>query len=709
MQVSFNFCNFACKILNDAVMEDFIRLYDAAPELSLKDMSLEEKYEALGIPSAHGWTIFKVREGLRDKILKCIQVESKDAPHVLYTDLLKCREYWFYKKQIQNTSKYDLYIKAITHIHDSFGSKLKYLVPFKEEESWLEALKYLKCMIEDDKTGGSNLKHLMARQIDRSKAIKRLMKDGLKVKFNDETMEMEVENTFLIYQKIGSIIEKIGGARCATLLIELFTTYNDSHHRLTQKRQGNRLGMVQQEMDLPIAYLINVAFNKLSSSGNERYEKQLPHLVQLATDVCAAQYDAQTYTIWEDIFFNKEKVDEYFRRLVIWDSLYTIPQSSQPFMQSLVEFLLPLVGEAGYAMSDDYTLEDYKTVMRYMMGLTKPKNFVRLRFEEVKSEIGLAEEKLRVIWQDIAARAVNAGYIIPLDYPHVTVTFNPAYLLPNGELLLYPSSLGATGWYEVMMTKIRARNPKIEGFVGKALEKYLRYQMALKGIETSAGDYEVRKEHGENDVSIQGKDVLILIEQKKKALTRMAKEGHVYQIILDFAGALLYPQEQAFHTEAMLVENGKLDLDDGENRYELELGDRRVEKFAVSLYEFGALHERAILEKVLEIFYLCEFSFKEEELVEFLKDEEKVKKIMTALETLTKEQKEMRTYVDRIAKRKEIKRLFFNSGFYSIEQICYILSRSANKEEFIKNLVDIKYMTFGTKDYWAEIDYRLKK
>ena len=656
-------------------MEDFIRLYDAAPEFSLKGMSLEEKYEALGLPSTHGWTIFKVREGLRDKIVECIQVEEKEAPHVLYTDLLKCREYWFYKKQILNTSKYDLYIKAITHLHDSFGSRLKYLVPFSEKESWLEALKYLKCMIEDDTTGGSNLNHVMVRQIDRSRAIKRLMKDGLKVKFNDKTMEMEVENTFLIYQKIGSIIEKIGGARCATFLIELFTTYNDSHHRLTQKRQGNRLGMVQQEMDLPIAYLINVAFNKLSSRGNESCEKELPNLVRLATDVCAAQYDAQTYTIWEDIFFNKEKVDEYFRRLVIWDSLYTIPQSSQPFMQSLMEFLLPIVGNAGFTMSDDYTLEDYKTVMRYMMGVTKPKSFVRLRFAEMKEKIGMAEEKSRAIWEDIAARAVNAGYIIPLDYPHVTVTFNPAFMLPNGELLLYPSSLGATGWYEVMMTKIRARNRKIEESMGKALEKYLRRRMEQKGIETSAGDYEVRKEHGENDVSIQGNDVLILIEQKKKPLTRLSKEGLVYQIILDLAGALFYPQEQAFHTEAMLVEYGKLNMDDGENRYVLELGDRRVEKFAVSLNEFGALHERAILEKVLEIFYMCEFAFREAELVDFLKDAKKVKDVMTALEKMKEKQESMRSYVERIAKRKEVERLFFNSGFYSIEQICYILSQ----------------------------------
>lgn len=177
-------------------MEDFIRLYDAALEFSLKGMSLEEKYEALGLPSTHGWTIFKVREGLRDKIVECIQVEEKEAPHVLYTDLLKCREYWFYKKQILNTSKYDLYIKAITHLHDSFGSRLKYLVPFSEKESWLEALKYLKCMIEDDTTGGSNLNHVMVRQIDRSRAIKRLMKDGLNVKFNDKTMEMEVERLF---------------------------------------------------------------------------------------------------------------------------------------------------------------------------------------------------------------------------------------------------------------------------------------------------------------------------------------------------------------------------------------------------------------------------------------------------------------------------------------------------------------------------------
>ena len=117
-------------------MEEFIRLFDAAPEFSLKGMMLKEKYEVLGLPSTHGWTSYKVHEGLIDRIREHIQVESKDEPHVLYSDLLKWREYWFYKKQIQNTSIYDIYIKAITHLNDSIGSKLKYLIPFEAEKSW---------------------------------------------------------------------------------------------------------------------------------------------------------------------------------------------------------------------------------------------------------------------------------------------------------------------------------------------------------------------------------------------------------------------------------------------------------------------------------------------------------------------------------------------------------------------------------------------
>jgi hypothetical protein len=82
-------------------------------------------------------------------------------------------------------------------------------------------------------------------------------------------------------------------------------------------------------------------------------------------------------------------------------------------------------------MSDVYTLKDYARVMKYMMGKTQIHTFTQIRFADVQRELGMEEEKLCAIWNDVAVKAVNAGYITPHDYMHIKVLFNPAFQMHN--------------------------------------------------------------------------------------------------------------------------------------------------------------------------------------------------------------------------------------------------------------------------------------
>lgn len=689
---------------------EFIPLYDAAPEFSLKGMDLEEMYKVLGLDSSRGCARHKVYDTLRERIFDLINVKSKEAPHISYTELQQYKEYWFYQDKINDTTIYEPYIFAITQLNYSYGHELKYLIPYSETGKWIEAMRLLKCLMEDGRNLHHDVKITMERQTNRAMAIKRLMRQGVRVQFNEEKKEVELGDLFPIHRKISATIEKVGGARSAEAFLQIFTDYSENHHRFTQKRQGNRMGIVKHEPDLPIAYLINLAFNKLSYKGNERYMKELKDAVQLAIDVCAASYDVQTYTIWEDIFYNKEKIDDYFRQLVIWDSLYTIPQSSTVFVKDLMAHLLSEFEQLGFEMSDVYTLKDYARVMEYMMGKTQIHEFTQIRFADVHRELGMEDEKLRAIWNDVAVKAVNAGYITPHDYMHIKVLFNPAFQMHNGDMLLYPASLGAMGWYEVMATKLRKKDKKSDDKIGPFLESFLHQRFAQKGILSKTGDYDVEGVHGECDVAIEGEKQLLLMELKKKPLTRRAKEGHTFQIIVDLAEALFCPQEQAFKTETLLMENGRLELKKDGRIEMLEKGDRRIEKLAVALNDFGALHERAILEKVLDIFWRYSITFEKQEIADFLGNAVATKGVMKGLDELRDIQEEMRDYIKRLLTfypSDKPYRVFFNSGFFSIEQIYFLLSISSSTEEFIENIMGLKYVTFGTKDFWAEVDMKL--
>ena len=91
-------------------------------------------------------------------------------------------------------------------------------------------------------------------------------------------------------------------------------------------------------------------------------------------------------------------------------------------------------------------------------------------------------------------------------------------------------------------------------------------------------------------------------------------------------------------------------------------------------------------------------------------DPEFVKGIMKGLNELMDIQEEMRDYINRLITfypSDKPYRVFFNSGFFSIEQIYFLSSISSSTEEFIENIMGLKYVTFGTKDFWAEVDMKL--
>jgi hypothetical protein len=691
-------------------MSDFIHLYDSAPTFSLKGFQLEEAYEKLGLDSTHSLVRSRVSETVRERLYSIINVEDENEPHVSFLELKKYREYWFYQDQINDISKYEPYILAITRLIYSFGSKLKYLIPFSESEKWKEAMSLLKCLMEDGHNLNYDLELAMERQIDRVKAIKRLKKLGVKVNFDDEKKEVACDDLTPIYRKISAIIEKVGGARSVVFYLKRHTFYNANHHRLTQHRQMNRLGAIKPDVEVPLAYLLNLAFNKLSYRGNERYLRELAEAEQLAKDVCAVEYEAQTYTIWNDIFYDKDAIDSYFQRLIIWDSIYTIPQCSPVFVRDLIAHLVTEFDQLGMKPSDKYTLHDYDRFMNYMIDRAQMGLFTQMRFETAMRELKMPEVKLRALWSDVTECAGSVRYVTPLDFDYLEIFYQPAYLMPNKDLLLYPVSLGAMGWYEVLTRGLRKWNGKVENKLGDLLESFLHKQFALHDIPSKTGKYFIKKVQGDCDAAIEDDEHLLLMELKKKTMTRQAKSGHLFRILLDLAAALFIPQQQAFKTETFLLENGKIDLDKDGKLDELENKNKHIEKLAVALTDFGSLHDRAIFDRVLDIFLRYDFNFKEQEVMDFLGDAEKTAEVMDSLDKLHKRQEDMRNYVNRlIAIQPDLKpdRIFFNSGFFSLEQVYFILSISSNTKDFIDKILDMKYTLFCTKDFWAEVDFKL--
>lgn len=674
-------------------MNTFIYLYNKAKEGNTANQSLPERN----------------KESITKEICQLLKADSSDTEQdfMEFAALPELRDALFYDDALRNTHHNDLYIDAVTELIYICREKVAKITPFTEFEKWIQALGLVQYLLKLQHTD-HDYDFLFAKQKDRISAIRRLQKHGIRVSI--ERNKLKLEKLHLIYSKIHTIIEGIGGARTAELLLSRLH-FNQKHKRFDMPRNSDLLGMQTPSPEPPIAYLLNLAFNKLSFKGNKNKDHDINHAILLATDLCIADYAAQSYTIWEDVFYKNMRLGEYLQKSIIWDTLYNIPQSSPTFILQLMTHLIQSAESVSYKMSDDYMLAEYLRLMGYLItNVALSNRFARVHINDIPVSLGISKEALTAIFIDISANPINAGYYSPLDYTKIKAFFTSAFRISPNEILLYPASIGALGWYEVFATQLRKHNKESDDFIGLRLESFLKNELSKKGISSIAGKYNVDNEEGECDVVVQNDKTLVLMELKKKALTRVAKEGHLFQIILDIAEALFAPLEQSLRTEAFLVKYNHIDLDNDGTPECLSWDDRHIERLAVSLNEFGVLHERFMVMNIMKIFMRHEFIVDKDDIADFNQNAQKTKQAIRGFKKLKDYQDAVNRYIGIILEKgneKNAHDILFNSWFFTLEQLCYILSLSDGLDDFLKKLNKTKYIIHSTKDFWAEIDFKL--
>lgn len=685
-------------------MRIFQELYDTAPEMKLSGLGLEEQYHMLGIASHLSRSKSEVSETIKKRILDLLKVESEEEDHVPSYELYGIKETWFYKDAIYNREDYTTYYRALDQLQYMYGSELKRFVPFTERVRWVEAMTLLKVYMDLNKRDAGSFVKGREKEKDRVSAVKRLMKLGAKVNFTDDGMR--ISNIEPILRKIGDNIEAMGGVRCIEYILSRIE-YDSQFQRFIVPSPGGSMGIKRVKPAVPIGYIVNMAYNKVCFPGRKDVRTCIGETVRLTIDICTALYSAQSYIIWEDVFIEQRKFEKAFEKWISQDSLYNIPQSSPVFVREWMEFLLKTLESRGMSISTPYTLQDYRKVMLYMMSLAETKTFRRLPKSVLLDECGVKPDVASAILNDVVCCVLNPGYTRPLDFMKVTAPYYPAFRLPNGDVMLYPASLGAMGWYEVLMSRLRVYmgdSKRVDREAGKALELFLRKVLKDHGIDSVAGRYRSDGIEGECDAIVQSKKTICLLELKKKNLTRKSREGYVYQMLLDFACAVFNPQVQAFRTEAVLVRDGTINLVDNRKTVVVDYKKRRVLRMSVSLNDFGPIHEQYILDNIIRTFCAFTFSVDRDEIAETEPDDDKVSSVISGYEELAKKQKQLEQYLGILMEKIPNYELglFFGSSFYSMEQLYYLISESYGVEDFIAKLDDRRMLVIGDGNFWCE-------
>ena len=689
-------------------MKQFIVLYDKAPIFSLKGMNIVEQYQALGIEDKMSHTTSRVEDVLKDRILN--PITAKGESKVPRKEIEKLKNVFCYCKILEHTDRYESCYIALNCIFSIGGNNIEDYVPLSEEKQWMEALSYLKGYMELHLQNDPFRDDFRQKELDRARAAVRLSKIGLRVEIENNDLKFDKE--YMVTSQLSNWISQIGGVRFVEALLNLLP-YDQRKGRLMLVRQGNLPNLGAFVPEYPFGFLLNLGLRHTSSIGSEKaLKKHFGNVMNLSRDFCLAVYPYQSYSIWEKVLHRNETVLEYFQRLTLMDSLYYMQQSGKDFVLEMCNFLIDQMVQSGMSLNVDCTFEEYQQLMNILVGRTDIKKFIRLK----QTEIDVLQDKkrqaeiLKILCLEMGA--VNINYEKPLDYNKVNYNDRPFVMLKNGDVILYPTTIGVWGWYEMLMSLLRLSDSQIDNKVGLMLEELMHNKLHQKGIATKTGRYVVDKIEGEADVVIEIPDKILLIEMKKKTITRSARQGQIYQIVLDFAGSLLYSQEQCVRTDTLLRRKGSIDLLKKKKLVDtLEWLDRESDKITLTLSDYGTLQDRAVLRNVLDEMLKYRFTIDEKEVREFETDEKKQELIIKGYKTLAEKQNDMITYLTELKQQHDSAKTwspFFNSFFFNMEQMFFMVGLANSLDELCDMIDAHRTPVMGTFDFWQEFDWKMQ-
>ena len=189
----------------------------------------------------------------------------------------------------------------------------------------------------------------------------------------------------------------------------------------------------------------------------------------------------------------------------------------------------------------------------------------------------------------------NRHFSLPIDAPTpddktkgADFYLKPLIRRPGNRYLILDRSMCGWGYLEALLAALRPLDRDLDSKVGTAMEKFIEREFVSHGVEVFSGDYD-EGGHGECDLVVPTPEVLVVLELKKKTLTRRARAGSDAELLLDLAGSLLDAQAQAGWHELRITKAGFLDLGEMGKlaAFHLTAGDRKNRPWNARLRKFS--------------------------------------------------------------------------------------------------------------------------
>lgn len=656
--------------------------------------TLSDKYHALGAPTATNF--FSVNE-LLSFIENRLKKICNENPELDFRVLSKLRKSLIFEGISKRNRQYYNYLDIALTLEGIIRRDIKNIPDF-ENLVWNEIIQLVKNYLLLSDAYCQLRKDFYKKEIDTAKAIINLNSLGCDI--NIVNCNIVIKKEELVLKKVEQGIKNIGGQSFLKILLEDILYVNE-FERFLILRQGNQVDTSKVEIEVPHAYLFNLAVKHIDKKPKKKInvKNEFEQVILVAKQLCLVKYQVQSYTIWEDIVHSSRESCQYLNDLVLRGSLFDIPQFQSRYAQEFCIYILKKEAEKFRELLP-YDLDDLIKVVNYLFSISSKTVIEHFFIIRLVKEIGLELQIIDKILNDLSHKCgeVNSDYFSPTDYLNVTFWQKPLLRVKSGEYILLPKSLTGLSFYEAIISKVRELDPHydIDSKVGNIhLENFLKYKLATKNITYSCGKYKEKIDgkniEGEADLIIESDSGILLVESKKKALTRKAKSGDDHAIFFDLVGSIFESQFQCFRTDALLRINNRLTVDVNSSKTEILWNDRSVDRYTFTLSDYGVMQDRIILDQILTELLSPDFklvSNSEDELVEMAKK----------INSFSKKKGEFIKYLNIVNDVNP----FFSSGFLNLHQFMFLIEKSHDNESLIKAVNNLKHVSRGSFDFYQE-------
>jgi len=587
--------------------------------------------------------------------------------------------------------------------------------PFEDKKSWITAIRCAKDMIyldyevlnmnDPDEAELPMLKKLredFPRQFDIAQASVGLRELGCEVSLNDNS---------ILYTGLGRIeanlegaIRDMGGINLMRFIFTLLVEKHQYCYEFNRFVIARNMGVVPYHVEplVPFGYLLNLAVKyPYETKVLKTQRNKIDQLINTATYLSTIQ-NIQSYSKFDNIFSEAKNFPSYIRNLALFDTVFTFPSTDLNDVIEINRNLFKWVNQSVFAIQYGFTIDNIHEVTECIKNISSQIGPDFIYLSKIKKKLSLSEETILLILSCLShsPEATNSQFKEMSEYRFIDFGFKPLIKISDTKYLLCDKSWCAIGFYEAIATLVREQVPannQSNNQIGLAIEKFVYKKLTEKGISFFNGNYvDGINPAGEVDVLIESSDCIDLIEIKKKPLTRLSRSGNDINLIVDLAQSLFDAQIQAGRTEILLRKNGRISLEDDGNEKTIQLKNKRIERIALTQWDFGSFQDRMVINKILTILDSSEIKLIDDN----SPDANSITKIREK-QLKWKAQAEELSTID--SSFDEFP--YFNCWFLSLPQLLLILRYSKDNESFHKAVSSTKHVTVSANNFYIDFLY----